>query len=353
MSDFTNFQLSELMLDMMCAESAIFVLVSAQGNIITQTPAAEKVLKQSKLRPISEVLSASAANSLKTTLKTGEPIQTIEAIDSNIYRLDIRACEQGALLYFMPTENLFQGLPAHTKYELSTALSRNFIALNLIANRKTFDSELLNSIHKNTLRIHREITHLQMLENNTDLNISMNPTLNDLVAICVNILSECRKILFNINFIIDTPKELTAVFDKKLISHAVLNLLSNAMAAQNVTEIKLSLYKKDDMIYIEVSDNGIGIAEECIDEIGSEYVFRQDMDSFRYDKSHGIASGFGLSVVKRIANLHSGVFKAFANENEGSTMQIIFPDNILPNSLMSQFIEMATLDVIETELSVL
>ena len=106
MSDFTNFQLSELMLDMMCAESAIFVLVSAQGNIITQTPAAEKVLKQTKLRPISEVLSASAANSLKTTLKTGEPIQPIEAIDSNIYRLDIRACEQGALLYFMPTENI-------------------------------------------------------------------------------------------------------------------------------------------------------------------------------------------------------------------------------------------------------
>lgn len=214
MSDFTNFQLSELMLDMMCAESAIFVLVSAQGNIITQTPAAEKVLKQSKLRPISEVLSASAANSLKTTLKTGEPIQTIEAIDSNIYRLDIRACEQGALLYFMPTENLFQGLPAHTKYELSTALSRNFIALNLMKNRKTLDFDILDSIHKNTLRIHREITHLQMLENNTDLNISMNPTLNDLVAICVNILSECRKILFNINFIIDTPKELTAVFDR-------------------------------------------------------------------------------------------------------------------------------------------
>ena len=128
---------------------------------------------------------------------------------------------------------------------------------------------------------------------------------------------------------------------------------SRIIPAQNVTEIKLSLYKKDDMIYIEVSDNGIGIAEECIDEIGSEYVFHQDMDSFRYDKSHGIASGFGLSVVKRIANLHSGVFKAFANENEGSTMQIIFPDNILPNSLMSQFIEMATLDVIETELSVL
>lgn len=354
MSDFTNFQLSELMLDMMCAESAIFVLVSARGDIITQTPAAEKVLKQLKLRPIFEILSVSAANSLRTTLKTGQPIQTIESIDSNIYRLDIRACEQGALLYFMPTENLFQGLPAHTKYELSTALSRNFIALNLMKNRKTLDLDLLNSIHKNTLRIHREITHLQMLENNADLNISMNPNLNDLVALCVDILSECRKVSFDINFIIDTPKEFLAVCDKKLITHAILNLLSNAMVAQNVTEIKLSLYKKDDMIYITVSDNGIGIAKECIDEIGSEYFLHQDMDSFRYDKIHGIASGFGLSVVKRIANLHSGVFKAFTNKNNGSTMQIIFPDNLqVPNLRMGQIFEIDSINIAESELSVL
>ena len=354
MSDFTNFQLSELMLDMMCAESAIFVLVSAHGDIITQTPVAEKVLKQLNFRSIFEVLSTSAVNSIKTTLKTGESIQTIESIDSNMYRLDIRACEQGALLYFMPTENLFQGLPAHTKYELSTALSRNFIALNLIANRKTFDSELLNSIHKNTLRIHREITHLQMLENNADLNISMNPTLNDLVTLCVDILSECRKVSFNINFIINSPKELTSVFDKNLMTHAILNLLSNAMTTQNVTEISLSLYKKDGMVYIEVSDNGIGIAEECIEQIGSEYFFHQDMDSFRYDKSHGTASGFGLAVVKRIANVHSGVFRAFANEDNGSTMQIIFPDNIpMPNLRMGQMLEIDGLNIIETELSVL
>lgn len=354
MSDFTNFQLSELMLDMMCAESAIFVLVSARGDIITQTPAAEKVLKQLNLRPIFEVLSESAANSLRTTLKTGEPIQTIEAIDSNIYRLDIRACEQGALLYFMPTENLFQGLPAHTKYELSTALSRNFIALNLMKNRKSLDFDLLNSIEKNTLRIHREITHLQMLENNTDLNISMNVALHDLVTICIDILSECRKVSFDINFIIEAPKEFLAVFDKKLMTHAIFNLLSNAMMAQNVTEIKLSLYKKDDMIYIDISDNGIGIAKECIDEIGSEYFFHQDMDSFRYDKSHGIASGFGLSVVKRIANLHSGVFKAFINEKRGSTMQIIFPDNLqIPNLRMGQMLEIDNLNIAETELSVL
>ena len=353
MSDFTNFQLSELMLDMMCAESAIFVLISARGDIITQTPAAQKVLKQPNLRSIFEILSASASNSVKTTLKTGESIQTIEAIDSNIYRLDIRACKQGALLYFMPTENLFQGLPAHTKYELSTALSHNFMALNLMKTRKTLDLNLLNSIEKNSFRIQREITHLQMLENNPDLNISMNPTLNDLVAICVDILDKCKMISFSIDFIIESPKELVAVFDKKLMSHAVLNLLSNAMLAQNVTEIKLSLYKKEDMIYIDVYDNGVGIAEECIDNIGSEYCFHQDMDSFRYDKSYGIASGFGLSVVKRIANVHSGVFKAFANEGNGSTMQIIFPDNIIPNLRMEQMLEIDGINIIETELSVI
>ena len=358
MTDFTNLELSNLMLDMMCAENAIFVLVSANGDIITQTKAAKKLFDELPLRPIAEVLSASAATSLRTVLQTGESIHTIESIDSHMYRLEIRPCEHGALLYFMPTENLFNGLPAHTKYELSTALSRNFIALDLLKNKQNADPGIIESLRRNTLRIHREIMHLQMLENNTDLELVMNISHEDIVSLCVDLVSECKKAAQNRNIDIvlsnNFPKELIISFDKKLLSHAILNLLSNAILAHDVNRIEVMLYHKNHMVFIEILDNGNGIPIECIEEVGNEYLLHLDTQSFMMQKLHGTASGFGLSVVKRIINLHSGVFRVIRADESGSLVQIAFPDNLpVPKVSMGQRLEIYSLNVADTEVSVL
>lgn len=358
MTDFTNLNLSDIMLDMMCSESVIFVLVSEKGDIITQTPAAEKLFDTTALRPIAEVLSEHATISLKTCIKTGEKIQTIEFIDSILYRLEIRPCKYGALLYFMPAQNLFQGLPAHTKNEFSISISKILMATHLIEKRNKFDKHLLESITKNTFRIQRELFHLQILENRHELELCSFFAQYDLCKICNELISECNKIAiernYYVNISLDAPKTLFAVFDKKLLSHAILNLITNAIISPSVSNITIKLYSKNGYIYIDVIDNGDYISDECLSFIGSDEVIKQDMDSFRLNKINSASSGLGLSVVSKIANVHSGIFKVLKLKDGGNLMRICFSSELQADSInISQSIPVQSLDIIKTELSIL
>lgn len=356
MLDYTNFDLSCLMLDMMCAEDAIFILVSKVGNIISQTSAAEKIFRQPVLRPICEILSENTANSLKTAMQTNEKINTIEIIDDNLYRLEIRPCKQGMLLYFKPAQNLFQGLPSHTQHVIKNAISRNLTAVSMLK-IKGFDNTILSDIQKNSLRIERELMHLQILENNKDIEILMSPKQNDVVSICYNIVSECRKTLFekglDISFEFSSPDMLVAVFDKTLFEIAIFNILISSIFSTAVSKIFISIYKKNDMVYIDIHDNSNGIPQEYIDMIGSDYLLNISTNEFITSNQDGINYAFSLSVVKKIANLHKGVLKISSTDEGYDLIQFIFPYENTCNMSVNQTVDICGFNVSNIELSVL
>ena len=104
------------------------------------------------------------------------------------------------------------------------------------------------------------------------------------------------------------------------MSRVIENLLDNARKyGRENGWIQVSLSQKSDKVYLEVEDNGIGIAPEDLEKIWQR--FYQANPS----RESGSGLGLGLSMVRQIAQLHGGWAKAESRLGEGSRFTIILP----------------------------
>jgi len=99
------------------------------------------------------------------------------------------------------------------------------------------------------------------------------------------------------------------------LKRVLINLVKNAYEAMpNGGEIVLRLYSKQNHIFIEVEDNGTGIAEE-----DRPNIFVPNFST----KSSG--TGLGLAICKKIIEAHEGSISFASVEGEGTTFVIKLP----------------------------
>lgn len=114
----------------------------------------------------------------------------------------------------------------------------------------------------------------------------------------------------------DTALEIHA--DKNLIEQAFINLVKNSVEAlkgckDGVIRIKGSLPERA-QVMVEVSDNGSGISSEIQSQI---------FIPFFTTKQKG--TGIGLSIVRKVINMHGGSIHVISREGIGSTFVIKLP----------------------------
>jgi len=122
----------------------------------------------------------------------------------------------------------------------------------------------------------------------------------------------------------DLPKEgLVVDADRKMIYHAILNLMENALkySPQN-RQIKLigRLDCDSQTVTIDVLDQGIGIPEKCCERIFDKF--------YRVEKNKHFAegSGLGLNLVKRIVEeFHDGTITVQSRVGQGSRFRMTIP----------------------------
>ncbi len=111
------------------------------------------------------------------------------------------------------------------------------------------------------------------------------------------------------------------------LEQVILNLILNSIDAieerkQSETglngEIKISLKEFDNRVVIEISDNGVGVPEEYLNEI---------FDPFFSRKKNGQGTGLGLAVSYSIVEQHHGRIAAHINEQKGLSVRIELPKN--------------------------
>ncbi|MCK4889974.1 MAG: GHKL domain-containing protein, partial [Candidatus Aminicenantes bacterium] len=105
--------------------------------------------------------------------------------------------------------------------------------------------------------------------------------------------------------------------DKIKITQVLKNLLANSVESikNREGEILLILGSENDMIEIQLKDNGTGINGQVFDKL-----FDEDFST----KSSG--TGLGLFIVKRIIDLHKGSI-TFESSNSGTIVNILLPVN--------------------------
>lgn len=124
---------------------------------------------------------------------------------------------------------------------------------------------------------------------------------------------------------IEPPGEVLEVMAiGRLISEAVLNLLTNAIkyTPEGGRIVLRAVSAEPGTVRIEVQDSGIGIAKEDLDDLFKEFVRLR-----RRDPALGSVPGIGLglSIVKRVAELHGGTVGVESEPGKGSTFRIVLP----------------------------
>ncbi|MCF8465306.1 MAG: HAMP domain-containing histidine kinase [Flavobacteriales bacterium] len=113
-------------------------------------------------------------------------------------------------------------------------------------------------------------------------------------------------------------EELQVLGSDILLKALILNLMENGCKYSDDHVVKVSLGVRANTIQLTFTDNGIGISEADLKQIFDPF-FRSN--SIRNRDGHGI----GLSLVKRICDLHKGTIKVSSVLGKGSTFTVSLP----------------------------
>ena len=184
--------------------------------------------------------------------------------------------------------------------------------------------ERLNGIYEEIQRIDRLANSLNSLSKIEEENGTLHKEKVEISELIENIFINFEKELHNKN--IDGQLHLSKCeieVDKDKISGAIINLISNALRyTENGGSINIKTFVKEEHLFIEVEDTGIGIAKEDI-----PYVFER---FYRTDESRARVTGgagIGLSITLAIVEAHNGMVYVESELGKGSKFIIELPTN--------------------------
>lgn len=175
-----------------------------------------------------------------------------------------------------------------------------------------FHSKRLSTLSKNML----QLTVLEGEDVKLDLSeFSLIEQLNRVIETQDNLaLSK------NIEIEFDHPKsDIIIIGDESRLEQVWINLVNNAIKYTNengVVTVSVKRTSKD--VEVSIEDTGVGMSKEAISHIFERF--------YRQDKSRSVeGNGLGLSIVKRIVDLHHGVIDVKSREDSGSQFIVSLP----------------------------
>lgn len=149
------------------------------------------------------------------------------------------------------------------------------------------------------------------------VNAVMTPiNINDVVNKTANLVRpemEERHISFKLRLSNSLPK---IKADANLVEQALLNLLKNSIQAIDKKDgtLEINTYIDEDMVRLDVSDNGCGMSDVQKSRIFEPYFTTKET-----------GTGLGLTLLYKIMKEHEGDVFVSSQEGEGSTFSLLFP----------------------------
>ena len=211
-------------------------------------------------------------------------------------------------------------------HELKTPLTiiRGEIEIALRKERSIDEyKDALNSSLNEIIIIEQTINDLLFLaKNEKDLIIEKqeNFYFDEIVDESINETKNFAKLhQIDIKLIVEDTIEFNGY--SNLLKIAIKNILKNAIQfSYKNSQVIVKNYKKDDFFNISVQDFGIGIEKNEQIKIFEKF--------YRTDKSRNKNSGgtgLGMSILKKIVDIHGGIINIESKEDFGTTITISFP----------------------------
>lgn len=224
-------------------------------------------------------------------------------------------------------DNSRQEFVSNVSHELKTPItSMKVLADSLLVQEdvpvelyKEFMLDIADEIERENKIINDLLSLVKMDKASADLNIAPI-TINEMLEL---ILKRLRPIAAtrDIELVFESFRPITAEVDEVKLTLAFSNLIENAIK-YNVDGgwVHVSLNADHKYFYVKVSDSGIGIPEESLDNIYERF--------YRVDKSHSReigGTGLGLAITKSAILKHRGSIKVYSKEEEGTTFTVRIP----------------------------
>ena len=219
-------------------------------------------------------------------------------------------------------QNFIQDASHDLKTPLSTVNTSIYVLRHIATTEK--QHEQLDKLELNVKRLSNLIEDMFAMSrldliNHLDLTyVDLKPYLNDILAVQQSIANN-KGIQIQSDI---QQKSLFAFINTQSLAQAINNVIENAIRfTPESGQIAIRSYPEDDWNVITIEDSGAGIPPEEI-----EYIFDR---FYRGDKSRNSSSsastGLGLSIARKIIELHQGTVTVKSQPGHGSCFYICLP----------------------------
>ncbi|MDY6897794.1 MAG: hybrid histidine kinase/response regulator HrmK [Cyanobacteriota bacterium] len=227
------------------------------------------------------------------------------------------------------TNQLKNQFLANTSHEIRTPLS-SIIGFTHLLLAQGYDPtkqrhhEYLNIIQssgKHLLALINDILDLSKIEAN---QLEVNWETIDVPQLCRNVLALVKEKAANkgLQMRLDIDSSIkNMVADPLRLKQILLNLLFNAVKFTKTGTVGLEVNRKNELMYFTVWDTGIGISKENQSELFQPYF--QIFNERHVNGEEG--TGLGLTVTRKLAEIHSGWVEVESVVNKGSRFTIVIP----------------------------
>lgn len=242
--------------------------------------------------------------------------------------------ETAKIQVMQEVDNLRSELIGNISHELRTPLGLiKAASTTLLADDIEFDREtqtlLLQGINDETERLEHIVGNLLDLSRLEQKRFVLERAPTDLGQLVPNTVETMRgRMKSGLEIVYDFPDDpLLATVDAKRIEQVVRNLITNALKySPRGGTVTIKGWQDEQQVYIQVSDQGIGIPPEELERIFDRF-YRVENEA-----SRGIGGiGLGLAISREIINAHHGRLWATSEWGAGSTFYFCLPKEAEPD----------------------
>jgi two-component system phosphate regulon sensor histidine kinase PhoR len=238
----------------------------------------------------------------------------------------------GAALAYQEITDLMRAIQVQDEFvssvshELRTPLTSVLGYLEMLCEHEGLPADVnaqLRVVQRNALRLQELLSDLLHVGEVGEGNLRLQRTSVDLVDTVDEAVEATRPFAEKCGMAVEVnaPDHLSALVDEQRIRQVLDNLLSNAIKyGETGGSVTVALRQCADAIELEVSDTGMGIAQ---DEV--EHVFGRFFRGGDARENHIPGTGLGLNIVSSIVAAHDGAVTLESEVGRGSTFRVTLP----------------------------